>query len=246
MSTWIICSIAVGAGLLLLGFLCVLGANKRFNKLKNSYQKISIKSGITSTDLVQYVDDINELNLGVINLRITADDNSYSPATMTLNLSSDVIDSDSIYAVACTAHELGHAREHQKGSRALNLWYKLSIVEMFTSHLVLPFFVVGLIMSLFSGWVMHLGTLLMNLSTLFTICALLGRLITLPTEQHASDFGIKLLQVSQALTRDEIKKSEKLLNAALGTYIYGFYDRLFTNFKLIGKVFKKSKKHKQR
>ena len=235
MTTWLLISIIIGSVLLLLGLLCVLGANKRYEKLKKKYEEIPVESGVSSTDLLYYVEDSGELDTTNMTLINTADDNSYSPKYQTVCLSCDIIDSKSIYALACTAHELGHAKEHQRGSRVVGLWYNLTIFENLTSHIILPFFIIGFILSLISGWTTYLGTLLLNLSTLFTICAILGRLITLPTEQHASAYALYLLKSSGAMNSGELKKAENFLNTALSTYIYGFFDRLFYNFKLVGK-----------
>ena|GEM_PF-2973211 len=232
MSTWLIWSIVVAGAMLLLGFVVTLGARTRFLRAREKYSHIEVQSGATGKDIAFAALEVYSLDEVSIASTPNKESNAYSIKDNTLILSEDVLESSSIYALAVVSHEVGHAREHKKGSFALALWYALVHFERFTCFLILPLFAVGLVLSLIHATTL-LGTVMLNVSTLFTFIAIFNRILNLPNEMRATDNGIEMLTQSEAMTKSEIKGAKKVLAAALGTYFLGFYERLFLNFYLI-------------
>ena len=232
MDAWLIWSIVVAAAILLLGFVCVLGARKRFVKARKKYSDRPTENGVFGEELAFAALEVYSLDDVSVASTPDKDLNAYSIKERTLIFSQDVLDSTSVYALSVIAHEVGHARQHQENSALLTLWYILSHIERATTFLVLPLFVVGFVLS-FIPATSFAGAILLNLSTTFTLLAILNRVINLPNESNASKRGLEMLEQSEAMTKSELRGARKMLRAALGTYFLSFYERLFLNFYLI-------------
>ena len=236
MSIWLIVSLAVGVVVLFLLFLFVLKAHKKFRQVKEILRSIDTSNKVTPIELFEINKDTEEfLDTSIVEGK----DYSYFPNTKMVCVEQGYVYSTAMFDVTAIAHEMGHAKAHYKGSFKMALWYALTTLERFICWAILPLFVIGFILSWFSGGTGTLGTLLMNLSTTFTVIILMNRVITIPTEREASKYGIKLLENSKLLTENEIKMSKKMLNIALSTYVFAFYERLFHNFILAKKIFSK-------
>ena len=245
MSIWLIISLAVGIVVLFLLFLFVLKAHKKFRQVKKILRLIETTNKVTPIELFDINKDTEEfLDTSIVE----GQDYSYFPNTKMVCVEQGYAYSTAMFDVTAIAHEMGHAKAHYKGSFKMALWYALTTLEKFICWAILPLFLIGFILSWFPGGTGTLGTLLMNISTTFTVIILVNRVITIPTEREASKYGIKLLENSKLLTDKEIKMSKKMLNVALSTYVFAFYERFFHNFilakKIFSKIFLKNKKPK--
>lgn len=246
MSAWVIGSLVGAVVVLAILFLCVCKARKRFMQIEEILKPIRTQSGMSVCNVWESQkskDEFYEVNIQECN------GYCYSPNTKTVSIEKDAFYSDSLFDVVAVSHEMGHAYAHQQGSKKMGLWYALSYFERAVCWSILPCFLIGFIMSWFGGVISNIGTLLLNISTLFTLMILVNRIATIPTEQEASKYGLAILADTQGVTENEFKMAKKMLNVALSTYVFAFYERLFYNViltkRVIQKMVHKKKKHSQ-
>ena len=139
----------------------------------------------------------------------------YNPANKTVALSPEVYSGRSIAAAAVSAHECGHAVQHNKAYSMLQLRSKLVPVVQFSSS-IQQFLFMGVIFGLGSG----IGgtTLLMILVATFGVTALFS-LITLPVEFDASNRALAWLDDSGYMRGDEHDGAKDALWWAAMTYV---------------------------
>lgn len=233
MTVWLLVSIIVAVVVLFIIFLCVVNARKKFSQIRDILKPVHTQSGVSVCDI--WNNQKCTFEFDEVSLR-EGKSYSYYPSLKLVVIEEQTFCSNSLFDVTAVAHEMGHAYAHQCGSRAMGLWYALSFFERLVCWSILPLFLAGIIMSFFSGVVSSIGTLLLNLSTLFTVMVLINRVVTIPAEQEASKYGLKFLLESNCLSENEFKMSKKMLNVALATYAFAFYERLFANFFIIKKI----------
>lgn len=139
----------------------------------------------------------------------------YNPANKTVALSPEVYSGRSIAAAAVSAHECGHAVQHNKAYSMLQLRSKLVPVVQFSSS-IQQFLFMGVIFGLGSG----IGgtTLLMILVATFGVTALFS-LITLPVEFDASNRALAWLDDSGYMRGEEHDGAKDALWWAAMTYV---------------------------
>ena len=139
----------------------------------------------------------------------------YNPANKTVALSPEVYSGRAIAAAAVSAHECGHAVQHNKAYSMLQLRSKLVPVVQFSSS-IQQFLFMGVIFGLGSG----IGgtTLLMILVATFGVTALFS-LITLPVEFDASNRALAWLDDSGYMRGEEHDGAKDALWWAAMTYV---------------------------
>jgi Zn-dependent membrane protease YugP len=139
----------------------------------------------------------------------------YNPANKTVALSPDVYNGRSISAAAVSAHECGHAVQHNQAYSMLQMRSKLVPIVQFSSS-VQQFLFMGVIFGLGSG----IGgtTLLMVLVATFGVTALFS-LITLPVEFDASNRALAWLDDSGYMRGEEHDGAKDALWWAAMTYV---------------------------
>ena len=233
MSTFLIISLCVGIVILGIIFLFVFRARKKFQIVKSVLKPINAISKKTVYDFF-----VGEQKRGHFLDTQVFEGKSYSfyPKANAVCVEQGSLQSSSVFDISATAHEMGHAYAKSKDSKLFALWYALSTFEKLFCWTILPLFFVGFILSLIpqtSG----IGTVLLNTSTIISIVILIGRVVTIPTEREASNYAIKILQDAKIFNKNEEKMCKKMLNIALSTYVFAFYERLLVNFILAKKIF---------
>lgn len=245
MSTFLIVIICFCGVLFALGPVVLIGTSKKFMKLSKKYSATPLKSNTTGAEFVEKF--LSESGAHNVKIKAVAyeNDNAYSPSEETIYLSVFALSNSSVYSSAVCAHEVGHAKMHQKGMRIVGFWYAFAILDKWICKLILPLFCIGLVLSIFGGWANILGDLLLKISFLFTITSLCFRIFSIRNEENASAIAMEDLKNSGLINEHELKQAQKLLNYALGTYFVEFYERLFYNVitvkKLANKLFKRNK-----
>ncbi len=237
MDIWLICSLGVGCLVLLLVFIIVFSAKQKFAQVQAILKPIETQSNMRVCD-VWAIENSNNEKFSEINL-LESGSYAYYPSSKIVSIEKDCTYSNSLFDVTAVAHEMGHAKAHLAGSAKFGLWYGLTLFEKGVCWAILPLFLIGFVLSFFSDTIGNIGKFSMNLSTAFTVMILICRVITIPTEKEASKIGIKILQETNGLTKNELEMSKKMLQVALSTYIFAFYQRLFANFILAKKIFVK-------
>ena len=134
----------------------------------------------------------------------------YDPASHTVRISADNARNPSVAAMAITAHELGHAQQHQENSPLIAARNFLVPAVRFSPTIGYILIFAGLaINSLQLAWV---GVLLFGVMVVFMV-------LTLPVEIDASQRGMKLLRESGLLqTEEDATGARQMLTAAALTY----------------------------
>lgn len=135
----------------------------------------------------------------------------YDPKKRILRLSEGVYNSNSVAALAITAHELGHAMQDSEGYAPLRLRSALVPAVNIGSYLGWIFIIIGLLMQ--NPDLALLGVVVFSGGALFALA-------TLPVEFNASARAKRLLSDTGIIVGEEEKRGvNNVLNAAALTYI---------------------------
>jgi len=135
----------------------------------------------------------------------------YDPKKRVLRLSQGVYNSNSVAALAITAHELGHAMQDSEGYAPLRLRSALVPAVNIGSYLGWIFIIIGLLMQ--NPDLALLGVVVFSGGALFALA-------TLPVEFNASARAKRLLSDTGIIVGEEEKRGvNNVLNAAALTYI---------------------------
>lgn len=184
-------------------------------KVKSTYKRLSEKvasSRISAAELARRILNTSgaEVKVEKTSGRLT---DHYDPRKRVLRLSEAVYGSSSIAALGISAHETGHALQHQEGYFALHLRNAIYPVVSFGSSLAFPIFFVGFIFS------RQGPSILMDIGILLFAGAVVFSLLTLPVEFNASRRALVLLRQGGYLKRDELSEARQVLSAAALTYV---------------------------
>jgi Zn-dependent membrane protease YugP len=133
----------------------------------------------------------------------------YDPRTKVLRLSKPVHSGNSLASLGVAAHEAGHAIQHSVGYLPLNIRHSLVPVANFGSTLAFPLFLIGLFIS---PPLVTAGLYLFSAVILF-------QLVTLPVEFNASSRALVALERGGYISRQEVKGTKAVLDAAALTYV---------------------------
>jgi Zn-dependent membrane protease YugP len=136
----------------------------------------------------------------------------YDPTSRTVRLSDSNYASPSVAALGVTAHEVGHAIQHQTGYGALVLRHSLVKVAGIGTMLGPWLFIGGLVINLFE--LALLGVVLFGAAALFAV-------VTLPVEFNASSRAMGLLTERGLVSDQDAGMAKRVLNAAALTYVAG-------------------------
>jgi Zn-dependent membrane protease YugP len=211
----------------------------RVDIVMHKYKKVTAGTDLTARDLVKQIAEENGLDISVETAGGFLGDH-YDPKRKVVALSRDIIDSNSITALAVAAHECGHALQHKERYAPLRLRGFIVAVSNFASRLLMPLIIVGLILQIFMFYnTMVMAYVLIGMCAFYGLSAL-AELVTLPTEFDASRRARKMLD-QMNITDDISEKSgvHKVLSAAAQTYVAAFavsliyFLRLFSYLMLV-------------
>jgi hypothetical protein len=135
----------------------------------------------------------------------------YDPRTHTVRMSQDIATVPSVAAMAITAHELGHAQQHQEKSFLITMRNFLVPAVQFSPMVSYFLIFMGLIFNV-TG-LFWLGILFFGVVVFFMI-------LTLPVEFDASARGLRLLRESGLMVSEmDTAGSRQILTAAALTYV---------------------------
>jgi Zn-dependent membrane protease YugP len=198
-----------------------LFASWRVRSAYNRYSKVPSSSGYTGADIAQRILDLN----GIRDVSIHAAPghliDHYDPSHRRLVLSEENFYGTSVAALGISAHECGHAIQHQKLYAPLR-WRMAAVgITNIASQLVMWIPLIGL----FGGLIpTQLAITIMAVG--FGII-MLFQLITLPVEFDATARAKKILTNTGAIAPGaEFGAMSKVLDAAALTYVAAFISSL--------------------
>lgn len=134
----------------------------------------------------------------------------YDPTSRILRLSDSVYDNSSVAALGVTAHEVGHAIQHDSGYAPLGIRNAIFPVVNIASTASFPLILIGLLFGM-------RDLAIIGVAVFTAVVAF--QLITLPVEFNASRRAVALLEGGGYVSSQEIPMVKKVLGAAALTYV---------------------------
>lgn len=210
----------VAIAILLLFAVCLSIANYAPKQFYNTYKKYSeyiVDVEYTAGDFAVYISK-RFPNLSVARINGELNDAFY-PKKNTICLTEDTIYSKSVSAFAVVAHEFGHAIQYNTKNFRFKFCMALSVFANIFSRLTFPLLIVGAVFA-FTNIVsksIAYGLLIAGAS-IFAI-SFLVKILTIPIEYEATNFGLKTLQDNGVLGKKGMKMARKVLKSAGLTYV---------------------------
>ena len=196
--------------LIIPGIIVAIWAQSRVNNAYRTYSKIYVGSGISGREAARRILAENGIDdVEILATRGVLSDN-YNPRKKTLNLSEANFSGSSIAAVAVSAHESGHAIQHNTRYLPLSLRSLLAPVVSAASYLLWPIILLGI----FAGF-----TQTIDIAVYIFVGIFVFQVVTLPVEFNASKRALSALVKQDILTEEEIYGAKKMLQAAALTYV---------------------------
>lgn len=196
----------------IIGFIVQQRLKSKFKK----YSKEALSNGMSGAEIAQkMLEDhfIYDVRIESVAGKLT---DHYNPANKTVNLSPEVYSGRSVAAAAVAAHEVGHAVQHAKGYKWLEMRSQLVPMVQFSSsimNIVIWSMILGVGISIiaFNTAIWALIALQIVITT-FT-------LVTLPVEYDASNRALAWLTDKGMITAEEHDKANDALSWAARTYL---------------------------
>ena len=195
--------------------------------VKNTYTKygrIPASSGYTGAAVARDILDRNGLASVEIQTMKGLLTDRYDPRNASVYLSEGNHDSNSIAAIAVSAHECGHALQHRDSYAFLNVRSAMLPLINISSY--------GGYLTIMLGMFMNMMNLIW-IGIAMEMVILLFQIITLPVEFDASSRALVQIRENGYLQGEEIDDARKVLNAAALTYVAGVAATFFQIFRLI-------------
>ena len=211
----------ISLGVIILCALIAGSASMGVRKTYNTLCRVPTRSHMTGYDTATRLlraNGIRDISVGRIRGELT---DHYHPTRKEVNLSERVYGSDSVAAVAVSAHEIGHVLQKKKGYIPYKIRNFLVPITNFGCRLAVPLVLIGLILDISVGatqnattgyYLALLGVAFYGLSTVFALA-------TLPVELDASRRAKKMLVKEGILTEEELPYADQMLSAAARTYL---------------------------
>ncbi len=190
----------------------------KVNSTFDKYSKVTASCGVTAYDFTTVLlhrAGITDVDVATINGKLT---DCYDSKHKVVKLSKATASSMSVAAIAVCAHEVGHAIQDNRKMFLFRLRHALVPVVNFISKMFVPLVLLGSILS-FMFYLPIVGLYITWASVILYGASLLFQLVTLPLEYDASRRAIKLLKETDAMARDELDISQKVLKSAIMTYV---------------------------
>jgi len=196
--------------LLIPAIILAVWAQSRVSSVYKKFSRIKSSQGITGSRvaeaLLQY-NNIHDVKVEAVEGKLS---DHYDPKNKKVRLSVNNFNGTSLAALAVSAHEVGHAIQHNKGYVPLQIRHSILPVTNIGSWAAFPLFFLGF----FFQWPMF-----MDLGIVFFAGVVVFHMITLPVEFNASSRALALLQNRGMLVSSELNGAKKVLNAAALTYV---------------------------
>lgn len=204
-------------GIIIIFVIAGLIVQQRLKSKFKKYSKEALSNGMSGAEIAQkMLEDhfIYDVRIESVAGKLT---DHYNPANKTVNLSPEVYSGRSVAAAAVAAHEVGHAVQHAKGYKWLEMRSQLVPMVQFSGKIMNI-----VIWSMILG-VGFLGIFGYNTALWILIAAQLAitafTLVTLPVEYDASNRALAWLTDKGMITTQEHDKANDALSWAARTYL---------------------------
>lgn len=191
------------------GLILAMYAQTKVKTTFERYSKVAASSGMTGAKAARAILEstgASHVDVEMIEGNLT---DHYDPRKKVLRLSRSVYSGGSLASLGVAAHEAGHAIQHAVGYVPLNIRHSLVPVANFGSTLAFPLFLIGL----------FIHPSLARAGIYLFAAVVLFQLVTLPVEFNASSRAMVALERGGYITRQEVKGTKAVLDAAALTYV---------------------------
>jgi len=202
----------IGGVFMLISWLVGSMLKRKFAK----YSKVRMTNGMTGREVAErMLKDNGIYDVKVIAVKGQLTDH-YHPIHKTVNLSEAVYNKANAAAVAVAAHECGHAVQHARAYKPLNMRSKLVPIQN-ASGMVLNIVVIG--MAFLGGALGDIAPFMIYMIIAAQAAITLFALVTLPVEFDASKRALQWIEVNGIVTVDEHDGAKDALKWAAMTYV---------------------------
>lgn len=200
-------------GSMLLSWLASSNIKRKFKK----YSQVGLSMGLSGREVAELMlRDHGLYDVKVVSVRGRLTDH-YNPADKTVNLSPEIYEGRSVMATAVAAHECGHAVQHAKAYRPLEMRSAMVPIQNASGQIINFIFMAMLIGSFFLNLFMFEQALpiIIGCYAVFTAFAF----ITLPVEYDATKHALAWIDERNIVNGHEHEMATDALNAAAKTYL---------------------------
>ena len=202
----------IGGVFMLISWLVGSMLKRKFAK----YSKVRMTNGMTGREVAErMLKDNGIYDVKVIAVKGQLTDH-YHPIHKTVNLSEAVYNKANAAAVAVAAHECGHAVQHARAYKPLNMRSKLVPIQN-ASGMVLNIVVIG--MAFLGGALGDIAPFMIYMIIAAQAAITLFALVTLPVEFDASKRALQWIDANGIVTVDEYDGAKDALKWAAMTYV---------------------------
>jgi len=204
----------MGGSFLLIIIIGLLGmfVQSRLKSKFKKYSKLHLQNGLSGKEIAEkMLADNNIYDVKVISTPGSLTDH-YNPQNKTVNLSETVYSERNAAAAAVASHECGHAIQHAKSYKWLQLRSRLVPAVSISSKFASILLIAGIFTVEIFPQLLLLGILLFAATVVFTV-------VTLPVEYDASNRALAWLEEKQMVTDAEHDAAKDALKWAARTYV---------------------------
>ena len=215
------------------GLLLGMYAQAKLSGTYNKYMRVGVESGLTGAQAAREILDragLNNVPVVEVPGRLT---DHYDPRKRALFLSAENYENRSLSAVGVSAHEAGHALQHQASYAPLNLRMAMVPVTNFASRAYSVIFFLGFLVLTLTRQAGPLFNHLIWLAVGLFAVVTLFQIITLPVEFDASRRAKEQLFRLGIVHSNETAAISKVLSSAALTYVAGMISSVMQLLYLI-------------
>ena len=201
---------------ILVSVIIVLVAQVKVNNAFNEYKDVPSSLDMTGAELAEKLSQDNNLGLIVRQCKGMLTDH-YDPRDKSINISQSNFNNKSIASQAIVAHELGHALQDAEGYLPYKTRQVVVKISNLVSRMLMPLLIVGILLQFL--FFMLAGSIIIYASVIIYAVAVIANLVTLPVEINASSRAKDMLVRIGCASEEEVKATDKVLNAAALTYV---------------------------
>ena len=205
--------IGITVGILLASWMVSSSLKRKFKK----YSQVGLQMGLSGREVAELMlrdNGLYDVTVTCVPGQLT---DHYNPADKTVNLSPEVYEGRSVMATAVAAHECGHAVQHAKAYRPLEMRSALVPIQNASGRVMNFIFMAMLI----GAFVLNIITfqvalpIIIGCYFIFTLFAF----ITLPVEYDATKRALAWIDERNIVNGQEHDMATDALNAASRTYL---------------------------
>ncbi|GAB5525985.1 MAG: zinc metallopeptidase [Roseivirga sp.] len=200
-------------GSMLLSWLASSNIKRKFKK----YSRVGLSIGLSGREVAELMlRDHGLYDVRVVSVQGRLTDH-YNPADKTVNLSPEIYEGRSVMATAVAAHECGHAVQHAKAYRPLEMRSAMVPIQNASGQIINFLFIAMMIGSFVLNFFMFEQALpiIIGCYAVFTAFAF----ITLPVEYDATKRALAWIDERNIVNGQEHEMATDALNAAAKTYL---------------------------